>query len=152
MESLLQFTREFFKAGKGISISLGISSYLITCMMTVHFAAGLLATSYQFVGKPMTCFGPKGFEMEPICNSQFNFMEFGHKAAVEYSRGTKELTFAFYKLTNWIFIIIGKCNTIPYIYKNNFFLRNYFLFVLLYFFHFVYSFCVYSKYYNLNTL
>lgn len=112
MESLLQFTREFFKAGKEIKISLGISSYLMTCMMSVHLAAGLLATSYQFVGKPMTCFGQKGIELEPICNSQFNFMEFGHQAAKEYSLGQKELNFAFYKLTNWIFILIGKCELI----------------------------------------
>lgn len=112
MENLLQNGREHFPLrtkSKEVDITLGISTYLIMVMTAMHFTFGILAVSNQYVGSQLKCYA-KEPGVEEICLSNAHYLPVGHEAAQKYQSNQETLTFAYYKLTNWIFMIIGKSN------------------------------------------
>lgn len=112
MENTLQTGRDFFPLhtkSKEPSITLGMSTYLIMIMAAVHITFGMLCVSENYVGNQLTCFSDDD-QATKICKSKFHYLPVGHDYAVKYSKKEIKQSFAFYKLTNWIFMIIGKQN------------------------------------------
>lgn len=113
MDKVFALARNFFpqkQNSKEAQITLGMSTYLIAIMASLHITFGMLSVSYQYVGDPLQCYGKQNSIFEEICNSKFKYFEVG---AHNLKNDNKEMKIAYYKLTNWIFMLTGK-KTITY--------------------------------------
>lgn len=83
-------------------ITLGCSAYLVALMTCMHLSFGVLITSSQYVGSPLTCQGLADEKIQQHCASELHYLPIGSHVTEDDRR------YAFFKMTHWIFTLIGK--------------------------------------------
>jgi len=112
---VIEQSRGFFLKPKEPKLSLGVSNYLLTVVLSIHIAFGTLLISEHYLGTSLQCYK---HDSEPqitdICKSQFHYLPIGAETAAKYKKEELPLTFAYFKLTNWIFLCFGKIQLLFY--------------------------------------
>lgn len=103
MENVLKQARGFFVNKKQVQepcVTLGMSTILLMTLACMNITSGLMLTSKEYVGSPITC---KGNELEPFCAAESHYYPIG--TTIDHH---ERRSFAFFKYTPFVFLIIGK--------------------------------------------
>jgi len=103
IETIIRRGQDFYEHKRETQgdITLGFSRYLIITMAAMHLTFGTLLTTNQFVGQPLTCVG-EGPMKEEYCGSEYHFEPVG-TGLIDRTR-----TYAYFRITHWILLSIGK--------------------------------------------
>ena len=114
METLLRSARDEFPRKKYNSepnITLGCSNYLNVIMATLHITFGVFLMSQQYVGQHLQCYtthqGHIG-NVEQTCSARLYHFAVEPNLAEKFKNDEVEPTYAFYRISQWIFLTIGK--------------------------------------------
>ena len=114
METLIRSARDEFprkKINNEASINMGCSNYLLVLMATLHITLAGVLVSQQYVGEPLTCYTSdhrRDTNIEQACAARLYYLPVGTQIAAKYQNNEVELSYAFYRITHWILLAIGK--------------------------------------------
>lgn len=103
MHNVLSQARAFYanpKLAREPCVTLGMSSLLVMTLACLNITFGIMLTSREYVGSPLTC---KNQALESHCASQGNYLPIGPD-----QDPSTDMRMAFYKYTPYIFINMGK--------------------------------------------
>lgn len=104
IDTTIRYAREVYpKQRNQAVIRIGMSHHLIMVLACVHFSFGVLLSCKEFVGQPLTCY--QYANIEQACLADFHYYIY---------KGDSIQRFAFFKITTFIFVVMGKYTTINY--------------------------------------